>query len=424
MFSNPRFDFPPGENFEPWFGEHHRDFAIESGRLSEFMDGAEPTCDVAVLYPLRTVWSEGQTAPHAAENGRWLELLAEHGYGYHLVDERDLETAVVRDGRLWFGSRGYRAIVLAGVRTLRSKATVDRLQAASAAGVVVVSSGETVAAYQDGPQTAETDWAQLREVHRLPNPPSARDLRSVIGDPGRDGMAIHIADGARVRSWSGRFGETVRGVVFNDSEEVVTISTEFPVGPVSRIDVSDAHRVTLSAGPNAVLALESHEIALLVAGDGQDASDAPATDPARWGEPVPLDGPWVLRIPQGQHGYGGTVRPVDPAIGWEQQGLEDFSGVADYECSLPLASLRSVRISVSRIAGSATLWVNDIQVGRRGWRPFRWDVPSDVVREGANHIRIRVASSAANRYYAGTAFRSHPEPAGLLARPVVQISEG
>ena len=87
MFSNPRFDFPPGENFEPWFPHHHADFAIESGRLSEFMEGVDPTCDVAVLYPLRTVWAEGQTAPHAELTGRWLRALSDAGYGFHLVDE-------------------------------------------------------------------------------------------------------------------------------------------------------------------------------------------------------------------------------------------------------------------------------------------------------------------------------------------------
>ncbi|MGO4430341.1 hypothetical protein AB4Z54_69180, partial [Streptomyces sp. MCAF7] len=36
-----------------------------------------------------------------------------------------------------------------------------------------------------------------------------------------------------------------------------------------------------------------------------------------------------------------------------------------------------------------------------------------------NELRIRVAPSAANRYYAGTGLRAEPEPCGLLAPPLL-----
>lgn len=40
-FSNPRFDFGPGINFEPWWSYHDL-FAEETARISAFIEGPRP----------------------------------------------------------------------------------------------------------------------------------------------------------------------------------------------------------------------------------------------------------------------------------------------------------------------------------------------------------------------------------------------
>ncbi|MFD8387282.1 hypothetical protein ACFV2X_53905 [Streptomyces sp. NPDC059679] len=53
--------------------------------------------------------------------------------------------------------------------------------------------------------------------------------------------------------------------------------------------------------------------------------------------------------------------------------------------------------------------VNDVHVGARAWAPYRVTIPADALRPGGNELRVRVAPSAANRYYAETA-ASAPSP--------------
>ncbi|MGO7969303.1 hypothetical protein ACC720_39420, partial [Rhizobium ruizarguesonis] len=47
-FSNPRFDFGPGINFEPWWSYQDL-FAEEKARISAFIEGATPRTPVAIL---------------------------------------------------------------------------------------------------------------------------------------------------------------------------------------------------------------------------------------------------------------------------------------------------------------------------------------------------------------------------------------
>ncbi|MGW3462471.1 hypothetical protein ACWDE9_24015, partial [Streptomyces olivaceoviridis] len=200
---NPRFDFPPGINFEPWFADHHLRFALESARLSEFLEPVSPQSDVAVLYPLRTIWTAGQLGEQASALGQWAHALTESRVGFHLVDERDLEAAVVEDDLLCFGDRRYRALVLPAVTTLRSAASLRRLRRLAEAGVRVLASGATPAVYQEGPQTAAEDWAVLAQaVEVFDAVPEEAVLRGLVAPRGQTVPTLHVPAGSAVR-WRG-----------------------------------------------------------------------------------------------------------------------------------------------------------------------------------------------------------------------------
>ncbi|WP_407452634.1 hypothetical protein [Bifidobacterium pullorum] len=85
MLVNPRFDFAPGVNFEPWFAAH-RALADESARVSVFLDGMRPLDHVAVLYPLRTAWMGGPCHEFGRHTAFWTEHLAREGIDYALID--------------------------------------------------------------------------------------------------------------------------------------------------------------------------------------------------------------------------------------------------------------------------------------------------------------------------------------------------
>jgi hypothetical protein len=403
MFVNPRFDFPPGENFEPWFAEHHADFAIETARLSEFLEGAEPGCDVALLYPLRTIWADGQHGAHAREVGAWAETLAALGYGYHLVDEEALVEAPLRAGRVWFGDRGYASVVLPGVTTLHSQSTAHALRRLAEGGVGVVVSGASPHTYQEGEQTAASDHAALLAA-------GARSIRSAL-DAGAiaelelprsdDGDLLEVRGDAW--RWIGRAGEQLRAVVFNDGDEPVVVSMNLPDGvPLARVEGASGRLLRVDGGS---LELAPMGLAMLVAPEpaAEAATDAVATV-----------GGWTLAL----DGTSGATVPIDPAIGWESQGFPTFSGVGRYRAEIELAAAGELEIELPAVAGSVSASIDGVALGRRGWRPyvFRGTAPA-----GRSSVELAVASSAANRYYAGTGFRDAPEPAGLQAEPRLRV---
>lgn len=410
MFVNPRFDFPPGENFEPWFAEHHADFAIETARLSEFLEGAEPACDVALLYPLRAAWTDGQHGPHAREVGAWAEALATLGYGYHLVDEEALVAAPVRDGRVWFGERGYASIVLPGATTLRSSATTDALRRFLEAGIVVVASGATPRGYQEGEQTAEVDVRELvaAGARRISSAAEAGVIESLALPRTPDAARVAVR-GAAWR-WVGRVGDEVRIAVFNDSDESVEVGiAASPGAPLARVDAASGALVALEANR---LELEPMGLAMIVVG----RSGTPhGPQPRAALREVHSSGGWSLEL----DGHEGAV-PIDPSRGWELQGFPAYSGIGRYRATLELEADGELEIELPAVAGSVVARLDGVELGRRGWRPYVFRTRAS---SGPHELELAVASSAANRYYAGTGFRDAPEPAGLLAEPRLHTTQ-
>ncbi|KFI84697.1 carbohydrate-binding protein [Bifidobacterium pullorum] len=161
MLVNPRFDFAPGVNFEPWFAAH-RALADESARVSVFLDGMRPLDHVAVLYPLRTAWMGGPCHEFGRHTAFWTERLAREGIDYALIDERDLlGSASDGSGLRLPDGRTFPVLVLPGVEAVRSLDTVERLRVFLDAGGVVVSTGVLPSLTQDGEDVRAADELTL-----------------------------------------------------------------------------------------------------------------------------------------------------------------------------------------------------------------------------------------------------------------------
>jgi hypothetical protein len=467
-FTNPRFDFPPGINFEPWF-RHHASFATESARLSAFIDGGEPVREVALLYPLHTAWAEGPHHVHAELVGAWAELLSAAGVGFDLVDERQLARHHVRDGRAWFGDHGYRAVILPGVTTFASAATVGVLERLVDDGGVVVASAPLPGATADG----EADPLLARRVAALSTDGGdGRGIPPVLLDARIDldgGPRIDVGEGAGVvYRWVGRDADGWRIALLNDgpSRRRVTVETERTVRaerwrPESGSRQSWPWSVPSGAGMRVSIDVEPGEVACLlltpespaaslsdcptpvedVREDGGDlvvrtvastvastsltvrhaggttstvtiarAADAPACE---------LSDGWTLAI-----GDGPGV-PILVDRGWELQGLETFAGVGVYRCTFdlpgdPEAGPWTLELPAVHCAVEARL--NDVPLGMRGWSPYRLVVPCEALRERENELEFAVASAAANRYYAGTPYQDGLQPSGLAGAPTLTRS--
>ncbi|HWN35450.1 MAG TPA: hypothetical protein VNP03_22055, partial [Pseudonocardia sp.] len=432
LLANPRFDFAPGMNFEPWFG-HHRAFADESGRLAAFLDDAAPDCTLAVLYPLRTSWAGGPTHPYGAHAARWTEHLARSGDGYHLIDERDLRAAAVRAGELVLGSgpaaRRYRAVVLPGVEVVQDGDTVTVLERFVAAGGTVLASGPLPAASQcDGadPKLARRaaalfDAALFDGVpgnvpgnHHWPSLPTPAELEPVLRPLRRGRVAVRGArPGTTVWSRAGRDAEgTTRLALLHDAdhEQTLTVVPASVPTVVRRFDPATGAVHHLGAVTGALeLRCGPDELVCLLLSDGV--------------RPVPGDtvlaAGWTLDI--------GGVRgaPIRVDRGWQVQGWPTFSGVAAYRLRFDLPPADPTwpdwELLLTEVHTAADVELNGTVLGRFGWGPITCPVPAGLLRAEGNELTVAVASTAANRYYADTRQQSNGlDPSGLAAAPVLR----
>ncbi|WP_329454466.1 hypothetical protein [Streptomyces sp. NBC_01497] len=427
VFTDPAFDFPPGVNFEPWFS-HHLAFAEESGRLSEFLDGADPLNEIALLYPLRTAWAGGPAHPYGAHFAFWAEHLARAGYDFSVVDERD-----VRDGRL---RERCATLILPGVSVVADIATVEALAKFTADGGTVLASGPLPTAAQNGGSGIQESERELagrvadlvggpRAAH-WPDLPSGEDVdarltAAVTGHP-------QIESDADVWSVRRRDDDGFRIALFNDGagRRVVSVRpASLPAG-VTRWEAATGLRsAPREVTESLTLTLEAGELVCLHLTEGTgEVRGTPAT--------LVLDQGWTLQV------AGVPRQPVDVYRGWEQQGLPAFAGTGEYRTvfDLPLAGPRSGAGSGGAEAGgeeagggnpaeewpqwelhlpgveaSAEAELNGVVVGRWGWGPFRCVFPAGVLRRHGNELTVKVASTAANRYAPAG------RPSGLVRPP-------
>jgi hypothetical protein len=449
LFTNPRFDFPPGINFEPWW-PFHRAFADETARLSAFLDEAAPACDVAVLYPLRTIWAEGAGHGYGDHLEFWTSFLAKEGFGFHLIDERDLLRAQIRDGRLCLGDRAYPCLVLPSVTTLGSPASIAALLEFAAGGGLLVSSGQVPGYSQDGQdEEIRSAWASVaadisegRRFGGVPDPAAARELLAPLlaGHPharaeaalaGYPVACVEDAPAGQLWQWAGTDADGWRIALFNDSTEPVsvTIATALPAASWQEWNPATGRcsawsDETAAAGPQLPISMQPMELRLfrlrpapaaVTAGAPADVGSWPGGASSRTGPSVPLAGGWTLRVP----GRADDPVPVDVSHGWELQGFADYSGAGAYSCQFDRPSPGAWRLRLPDVRAAAEVRLNGELIGARAWAPYEFELPAGILRPTANQLEVVVYSAAGNKYYAGTPYQEQPEASGLLQPPVL-----
>lgn len=435
-FVNPRFDFPPGINFEPWW-PFFRSFADEAARLSVFVDEAEPSCEVAVFYPRRTAWMEGPTHSYGDHVEFWGSYLAERGYGYHFIDERDLLKATVGAGELCVDRRRYRALVLPSVTTLESLDSLNVLASFVKDSGILITSGSLPTHLQRGSaEDLASAWRDAVEsgpnYHHSDNVPTHEFAEPILLAlmSGRPHAAP--ADGQPLWQWSGRDEDGWRLAVFNDHTVSRAITIQLPTFDLGfeqwntlsgqqeefiRIEGISDKSISLHLG-----AMELMCLRLVISSAGNYREVTVLASPTRpLGEgriAFSLDSDWVLELLDGS----GNQVPASVADGWEVQGFDRYSGVGNYsrEFEAP-AGEGPIVLALPIVHTAVEVRVNGVAVGSRAWAPYEFVVERDLLRAGSNELELRVFSSAGNKYYGGTPFQDEPEPSGLGAAPTIRL---
>jgi hypothetical protein len=365
--------------------------------------------------------------------GEWARALTESRVGFHLVDERDLEAAATENGTVRFGDRKYQAFVLPAVTTLRSAASLRRLRRLAEAGVRVLVSGATPAVYQEGRQSAVEDWAALAPlVEVFDAVPEEAVLRGLAAPGGQSVPTVRVPAGSGVRWRGGPDGtDGFRFACFAETEGTAELLLPEGHWQLEEWAAADGTVRTLGAAEGGVvLRLERNALRLLRVSTGAPASGwedttkdsdvAAGPGTLEWSASETLESGWQLEIPEDAYAEGGTRRDIAVTRGWERQGLPTFAGTADYVRHLEVDVAVPLQLTLPAVAGAVLVSVNGIRLAELAWPPYRVTIPADALRPGRNELRVRLAPSAANRYYAGTGLRAGPEPCGLLAPPLLR----
>ena len=411
-FVNPRFDFAPGINFEPWWAYHDL-FSDETARISAFIEPAKPRTPVAILYPLYTAFAEGPRHSHAAHLGAWCERLLAQGCDFMIVSEADLIAAEIRDGRLLSSGLVFDAVVLPSVTVLETVDTLRKLDAFKAAGGAVWSSGErlSLACDNDAPMVAPA------LSHHCDTQPDGDHIATRLSSLVPSGPKIHIGSARRPWQWVGYEEDGWwRIVLFNDGPDGIDMSLSHaerfdceewsPEGGTIEPAGSFDH-LAISLEPQAVRCLRIRETSR----EGLETRilrSLPALDNER---AIPLVDGWRF-APDTATNFA----PISVEAGWENQRFAGFSGTGIYRTTLTIETEATWIVELPQVETAVTAFLDGISLGRRAWRPYRFTLGR--LSAGTHMLELHVANTAANRYYRNTPYLGDtPDRSGLTAVP-------
>ncbi|WP_156373972.1 MULTISPECIES: carbohydrate-binding protein [unclassified Rhizobium] len=411
-FVNPRFDFAPGINFEPWWAYHDL-FSDETARISAFIEPAKPRTPVAILYPLHTAFAEGPRHSHATHLGAWCERLLAQGCDFMIVSEADLIAAEIRDGRLFASGLVFDAVVLPSVTVLETVGTLRKLEAFKAAGGTVWSSGERLSLACDD----DTPIAATALSHHCDTLPDCDHIATLLSSLRSSGPRFDIGSARRPWQWVGYEEDGWwRIVLFNDGPDGIDMSISHAEG-FDCEEWSPEEGTIEPAGPfdHLAIALEPHAVRCLrIREASHDTASKstlkplPTLDPER---AIPLVDGWRFAP-----GTGTDFAPISVETGWENQGFADFSGTGIYRTTLTAETEATWIVELPQVETAVTAFLDGAPLGRRAWRPYRFTLGH--LSTGLHTLELHVANTAANRYYRNTPYLGDtPDSSGLTAAP-------
>jgi hypothetical protein len=409
-FVNPRFDFAPGINFEPWW-PYVSQFSAETARLSAFIEPAAPLTRVAILYPLHTAWAKGPHHDHGAHFGAWCRHLNALGCDYLIVDERGLDEATLADGRLLISGCGFDAIVLPSAAVLKTSRTLARIAEFQRSGIVLWISGDEPRCL-DAPESGAPAFKSER---RLQGVPSQDDVDALVSALPAIGPRISVPPEASLRRWVGFEPDgRWRLAFFNDGAGEASSEIGFADGIESeRWDPRTDLVSPIARGRVLELRLEPHELVCLRMReiDAAAAAIAPVVPAMITQSVATLDASWSLLAPGADHAV-----PIAVDRGWELQGFPALSGAGLYEREIVVDEVGFFALDLPLVHTAVTVALDGRELARLGWPPYR--VALGRLEKRTHRLTLAVSNTAANRYYAGTPYRgARDAPSGLGAPP-------
>jgi hypothetical protein len=402
LFVNPRFDFAPGLNFEPWWS-HHGEMASETARLSAFLEDFVPATEVAVFYPLQTAWEKGPRHAHARHFGAWCESLSALSCGYMIVDAKSLMAAEFGNRTFRVNGLSFAALVLPALSDLELKVMDETLRTLQAAGVQIWLSCET----------SKNDFPEgIQIVIGEPSHETIRDLVAFLPRPPfvvkSDGSVANVV-GTDASNWT-------RLVLFNDGESIsdaqISCSSDFEF---ELWHAGNGYRTPAAFASSLDITLEPEQFICLRVRAVTARSSLPVSIPAPSPPPYRVEilaDCWTFQVSE-----TASPKPVKVNAGWQLQGFSAFSGTGFYARQIDLQETGRVVLDLPAVSVAARAYLNGQFVGACHHAPFRFGL--GVLSIGVHQLMLEVSNTAANRYYADTPYAGAiwPDESGLTKPP-------
>jgi hypothetical protein len=396
-------------------------------RIQSFLQAGQPAESVLLYYPIHDRWAGGGGAmPHfggpqgTAAQGV-AQTLWEKGYTFDYVSDRLLSGARIADGRVSLGGGNY-DVVLVPETKLMPLATLEKLLALADEGATVIFQKALPA---DVPGFGNLD--QRRTAFRaliakltpartgsapsgLEATPVGRGKVLVGADPAAALAEAKLAPEpfpslglqfVRRRQESG-----LAYFVLNQSEKPVRTTVRFSGGSESAAMFDPMTGVFglvggggTDGGYNVSLDLAPGASCIVMTSTRKLTGPTFPFHKTR-GDPQTLEGTWRVEFVRGgPHLPAATETTVLKS--WTEFGGEElkaFSGTARYtlDFTRPTEVAGGWLLDLGRVAESARVTMNGVDLGTVISAPFRVHVPAGLIRE-RNTLHVEVANLAANR---------------------------
>lgn len=410
----PTRDFFACERIQPWmpWWPHYKHLAAYIARASWLLRQGRFVADILLYSPQAQVWSERtifNIEQRVMKYGDVPRTLLQNGYDYDLVNDGLLQNAArFANGRVELNGHSYRVILLPAI-TVMPMATLRALARFVESGgmVLALDRSPALAAGGEGVHEERLVDELARGFERIdyglkPNSFSPQEQPYEPLPPLRPGQ----------RELLRRIGEHVEpqcqaaeGVTFHQRNieglELFFVTNLFPErfhGPVrfrsprgARAELWDPMTGSIRGGgrgPELRLMLEPWESVFVLFG-GERLREARRPRAIRMERE--LTGPWRLtaegvRFPR-QEFEAPTLTPWN-----EDHALRHFSGEGIYNKLIDVPA-RDAILDLGEVGCTAEVFVNGKPLGVRWMRPYRFDVPRRVLRNGRNGLEIRVRNT-------------------------------
>ncbi|MFT8807221.1 hypothetical protein [Gluconobacter sp.] len=408
--SDPRFDFPPGFNLQPWWDDAP-DVLEELARLSAFLEDGVPVRSVALFYPLEDLREGSSTPDCAAHFGLWAEALTDAGVGYTIIDEKQISEEAVCNGWLHLVSGQFDTLILPDVTVVRDPQTLSILEQFSRTGGRLLRSGKAVTTSRnDRTRWIEGPVITTSEIARLIQDTLPPPLLSIEGQPQRITLQRLTPSLLRI-------------AVFNDSDQERT--ARLSSVPQDRILLEWRCDTAVTMSPVFIPANTTFSLSLRPRQLSTFELSVTMTEAhcsVIKEEPCPP--PFYKKMLTGwlfQSDPESSPFPISTECSWEQQGFQHFSGVGIYTLHLPNFNRlyeKTLYLVLPNISGTVKCLVNGIEIGKSIEHSASFLLPtSNQDFKITLCIRNTVANSlyySMNSYLDPTDFSS-----GLLATPYI-----